>query len=94
MITKFKAAAKYYAKNNGCDFLWEWQRVVGDVTIGKGLSYQGEIEEVCEETAEKAFYEGGLSVLETLQAMKVEDDNIERARARITLIEALQKVFR
>lgn len=35
--------------------LHEWQEIVGDVVIGKGLSYQCEIEGVIEDTVEAAI---------------------------------------
>lgn len=44
---------KQMAREIGLRELYEWQDVVGEVVIGNGLSYQGEIEAVVVDACEK-----------------------------------------
>jgi len=59
-----KNKARAAAREIGLSELHEWQEVVGDVTIGKGLSYQCEIEGVIEDACEKAYAQGQRDLLE------------------------------
>jgi hypothetical protein len=65
--SELEKAAKDIAKYEPLKELHEWQEVVGDCVIGDGLSYQCEIEAVCEDTFSNGFIVGAKYLLEKLQ---------------------------